>query len=84
MTQTTHKECFGTMFPDVLHIENDQPQRGKVFSLRLERAGGLWRRNREVAADIEQWDDCLECPEFDACYKLCIAKMTLASAIIDE
>ena len=41
MNQTQHQECFGTMFPDVLHVENDRQQRGKVFSLLLERAGGM-------------------------------------------
>jgi len=44
------------MFPDVLHVENDREQRGKVFSLLLERAGGMTRCNMEVTADMEQWD----------------------------
>ena len=53
-----HPECFGTMFPGVLHIPNDQDVKGKVFSVLLERAGGLWRCNREVTADIQAWDAC--------------------------
>ena len=84
MNETNHRECFGTMFPDVLHVENDRPQRGKVFSLLLQRAGGLYRSNREVTADITQWDDCRNCPEFDACYQFCMAKLLLASAIKTE
>jgi len=84
MKPAQYPDCFGTMFPDVLHLENDQPQRGKVFSILLERAGGLWRSNRKVAADMEQWDRCKECPEFDNCYRFCMAKLLLASAIVTE
>ena len=82
MNQTNHPKCFGTMFPDVLHVESDRPQKGKVFSLLLERAGGMYRRNREVTGDIEQWDECRKCPEFDACYQFSTAKLMLASAIV--
>lgn len=79
-----HRECFGTMFPDVLHVQSDEPQRAKVFSILLERAGGLWRCNRQVGADIKEWDKCRECPEFEECYKFCTAKLLLASAIVTE
>lgn len=79
-----HPECFGTMFPGVLHIPNDQKVKGKAFSILLERAGGLWRCNREVTADIQGWDACRECPDFDNCYKFCTAKLLLESAIITE
>ena len=84
MSPTHHRECFGTMFPDVLHVENDRPQRGKVFSVLLERAGGMFRCNREVTADIGQWDECRKCPEFDDCYQFCTARLLLASAIGTE
>ncbi len=84
MNQTPRRECFGTMFPDVLHVESGQPQRGKVFSYLLQKAGGLWRCNREVTGDMEQWDDCRKCPEFDDCYQFCMAKLLLASAIVTQ
>jgi hypothetical protein len=70
------------MFPDVLHVESDRPQRGKVFSTLLERAGGMIRCNREVTANIKQWDDCHKCPEFGECYQLSMGKLLLASAIV--
>lgn len=84
MNSNQHPDCFGTMFPDVLHPVNDKPHRGKVFSILLERAGGLFRSNREIAADVTEWDKCRDCPAFDACYKFSMAKLTLASAIITE
>ena len=55
-----------------------------MFSVLLERAGGMIRCNRQVTADIEQWDDCRICPEFDDCYKFCMAKLLLASAVVTE
>ncbi len=52
MNDDHRPDCFGTMFPDLLHIQNDRPQRGKAFSVLLEQAGGLFRSNRRIAADI--------------------------------
>jgi len=42
---------------------------------------GLARSDRQVQADIAEWDDCLECPEFVHCYKFCMAKLTLEAAV---
>ncbi len=72
------------MFPDVLHLEIDRPQRGKVFSLLLERAGEMFRCNRKVSGDIEPWDACRKCPEFESCYQLSMGKLLLASSIVTE
>lgn len=69
MSQPEHKECFGTMFPDDLHLRNNQPNKGKVFSVWMELAGGFSRGDRRINADIEQWDDCQACSEFESCYK---------------
>jgi len=87
MTNTQHKECYGTMFPDALHFRNNKPQRGKVFMYELDRTGGgmgAARTDRKFAANIEEWDDCLKCPEFEHCYKLCLGKLTLEAAIAQE
>ncbi|MEE9596298.1 MAG: hypothetical protein V3V96_05925 [Acidiferrobacterales bacterium] len=54
--------------------------KGKVFSFELD-SMGLARSDRLVKADTTEWDDCLECPEFDHCYKLCMAKLALSAAI---
>ena len=87
MSQTEHKECFGTMFPDDLHLQVNKPNRGKVFTVSMEEiTGGIVhpRTDRSIKADIEEWDDCQKCPEFDSCYKLCLAKVTLESAIAPQ
>ena len=41
----------------------------------------MWRSNRSVTADMGRWDECLECEEFEDCYKLSMAKLALESAV---
>lgn len=76
-----HNSCYGKMFPDILHDSGDGPHRGKVFSFEFQSAGGLCRTDRETATNMDVWDDCVRCPEFDACYKLSMAQLALQSAI---
>lgn len=63
------------MLPDPLHGSNDRRTAGKVFAFRLVTAGGMIRSDRQVEVNREEWDDCLRCPEFEHCYKLCLAKL---------
>ena len=78
-----HKACYGTMFHDTLHFQTNKAMKGKVFGFELD-AIGLGRSDRLVAADISEWDDCLDCPEFEHCYKFCMAKLALGAAIAGE
>ena len=86
MERLQHKECYGTMFPDALHFRSNEPNAGKVFSFELDSTPGMGavRCGRKFSADIEEWDDCLQCPEFEHYYKLCMGKMALESVIIAE
>ena len=81
MNTVTHKECFGTMFPGTQSLSDDAPANGKVFRVRITPSGGLSGPHREIECDIAEWDDCQQCPEFESCYKLCLAKLALESAI---
>jgi len=83
MTVKKHKSCYGTMFHDVLHFQENAPMKGKVFAFELDRSG-LSRASRNIKADIAEWDDCLACEEFDHCYKFCVAKLLLQDAIEAE
>jgi hypothetical protein len=49
----------------------------------LSGAGGT-HRDREVTANIEQWDECRKCPEFDDCLQFCMAQLLSASAIVTQ
>ncbi len=78
-----HKSCYGTMFHEVLHFRENALMKGKVFSFELDRMG-LARSNRSISTDMAEWDDCIECEEFDHCYKFCVAKLLLQDAIEHE
>ena len=86
MDSQEHKECYGTMFPDALHFRVNEPQVGKVFTFELDGSTGMLpvRSARKFSANIDEWDDCLKCPEFEHCYKLCMAKVGLESVIVAE
>ena len=78
-----HKPCYGTMFHDTLHFTTNESMKGKVFRFELHTIG-LARSDRKVGANIEEWDDCLECPEFDHCYKFCMAKLALEAVVASD
>ena len=80
MSIQNHKACYGTMFHETLHFKDNVAMRGKVFSFELDRIG-LGRSNRQIGTDMSEWDDCLDCQEFDHCYKFCMAKLLLQTAI---
>ncbi len=79
-----HPQCYGAMFPSVLTLPEDRPASGTVFTVVLKRAGGMWRSNRSVMADLGRWDECLQCDDFEDCYKLSMAKLVLESAVQDR
>ncbi len=84
MSSEHQPECYGTLFPGLLNLPDKRPASGAVFTVLLERVGGMLRGNRSVTADLEQWNKCLECEAFDDCYKLSMAKLALESAIQDR
>ena len=45
------------------------------------RTGGLLITDKHVHVDIKEWDDCRRCEEFEHCYKLCLGKLALATAV---
>ena len=81
MAASEHQPCYGNLFPDALHLTNDRTMKGKVFSLALTTAGGLWRADRRADADVSEWDECRQCPEFEHCYQLSLGKLMLQTAI---
>ena len=84
MPAKVHKECYGTMFPDAFVYTENTPTKGKAFSFELDRAGGTFRSGRKVSVDREEWDDCVQCPEFNDCYRLCIGRLILEGVVINE
>ena len=81
MTTKPHKSCYGEMFPSVQSLRVNEANRGKAFSVYLGKPNGMFVTERQVEVDMEQWDDCLACEEFDHCRTLAQAKLSLESAI---
>lgn len=80
----THSECYGGLFPSVNGPRTGVPVRGKAFSVELERAGGFCIATRKTAVDMEAWDKCLACKEFEDCYKLSLAKLALEMGVMQN
>ncbi len=53
---------------------------GKVFGFELD-TKGLVSSDKSISFDVAEWDECQKCPEFEHCYKLCMAKLALETAI---
>jgi len=77
MNTGEHKACYGTMLPDPRSVSRERDPVGKVFSLHFVPPPGLCRSRPQVREDPAEWDDCLRCPEFDACYRLCMGRIAL-------
>jgi hypothetical protein len=57
------------MFPPLISLAHNEPVTGKVFGYQIDHPGIAVTR-RAVTTDREAWRQCLECPDFDACYRL--------------
>lgn len=68
--------------PGIMEHPVDQPIKGKVFWYQLRTAGGMYHGERRAGMNINEWDDCVQCPEFDECLKLGMAKSALESAVV--
>jgi hypothetical protein len=73
-------ECYGKMFPPVISLTQNEPVTGKVFGYQVDRPGMVSTR-RAVTADREAWRQCLECPDFDGCYRLSAGTVLMEIAV---
>jgi hypothetical protein len=80
----TQSECYGKMFPSVNSPRTDVPLRGKVFTAKLESAGGMAIATRTTGVDLDAWSECVKCPDFDHCYKLSMAKLALETGVMQN
>ena len=77
-------ECYGNMFPSVNSPRTDMPLRGRVFSAELDRAGGMAIVTRRTRVDLDAWNECVACEQFDHCYKLSMAKLALETGVMQN
>ena len=81
MPQLKHKDCFANMLPEGPGHELRDSSAGKALAWQSIPSGGLSSPERRVEIDIAEWDDCRQCDEFDSCYRLSMAKLSLASVL---
>ena len=71
-------DCYGGMFPPLIPLTHNETVAGKVFGYRVE---GIMVPRRTVTINREAWRQCLQCPDFDACYRLSTATALMEMAV---
>ncbi len=77
MNAAQHLDCYGSMFP----TGNRRQHPGKVFSLQIVGPAGVLPPACKVVTDRNAWIECLQCADFDSCYKLSMATLLLETAV---
>ncbi len=54
--------------------------KGQVFTVTL-RSQGIGIQSKEIATDLEAWEQCEECEQFRSCYDLSVGRLALENAI---
>ena len=80
MTRQDHRDCFARMLPDIPGDEMLASSAGKAFTWTSKPSGGLAAPDKKIDFDLGAWDECRACEEFDSCYHLSMAKLSLAAA----
>jgi len=70
------KECFGTIYPDLTQIQFGKQINGKVFRLRIDTLGPC-HRDRNLEANVKEWENCQSCEDFRNCYDFSTAKLLM-------
>lgn len=74
------KDCYGTIYPDLLQFKFGQEIAGKVFQFRIDSVGA-GHRERKLEANLGEWQDCQRCEDFEECYAFSSAKLRIQEAI---
>ncbi len=81
MNESMHKDCFGAMLPELAHLTGECDIKAKVFGCTVRNSDGLGPPDKRVTCDHVAWDDCRNCREFDSCYRLCMARIAMETAV---
>ena len=73
-------DCYGRLFPPLISLAHNEIVTGKVFGYRVEHPGIAVTR-RAVTTNREAWRHCLECPDFDGCYRLSAGTALMEMAV---
>lgn len=76
----TATDCYGKMFPSVVEMAHGTPVAGKVFGYRVDYPGQV-ATIHVATVNREAWQQCLECPELDGCYRLSTGTLLMELAV---
>jgi hypothetical protein len=75
-----HKPCYGMLFPSAGFRQSSKERPDAPFGYVFQQAGTV-QRPPEITVDLDAWDRCVECLEFDSCRQLSTAKVLLEMAV---
>ena len=68
-------------FPDLLRLDHNVENRGRVASIFIESLG-IGIQSHRLTIDEKAWSECVKHPNFRACYDLSMARLALQEAIL--
>lgn len=75
------KTCFGTIYPDLEKFQLGEPLNGKVFRIIVSTVGP-GHRDRELSVDVDAWEDCHQCDDFQNCVDFSNAKLRMQRVLM--
>jgi hypothetical protein len=76
----THSDCYGSLFPDFTKLRYNLPLASRAFrALATSRGIGVQNRTLDVVSD--EWEKCIQCPDYRTCYDLSLAKFMMNAVL---
>lgn len=79
----THCDCYGMMFPDFTRLKKNEPLSSPAFTA-LMVSHGIGVQSRELEVRREDWDKCVACVDYRACYDLSLAKLLMKTILANH
>ena len=76
------KSCFGTIYPDLEHLQFGKTVAGRVFQISIN-SQGPGHRDRKLDIDLNAWQGCQQCEDFRNCYNFSTAKLEMQRVLRD-
>lgn len=76
----THSACYGKMFPSTLVKADNKEIRARVFGYRVDHTGVV-ETGRTVTTDREAWEECVQCPDLEGCFRLSTGTLLMEIAV---
>jgi hypothetical protein len=74
------KTCFGTIYPDLEQFQFGKPLVGKIFQISVD-TRGAGHRDRKLAIDVDAWQECRQCEDFQNCLDFSNSKLQMQGVL---